>query len=476
VVLNSSPVRPRRGGLRERLLVLVARLMARGLFQSVEVSGRLPAEGGPVILAASHLNGFVDPVLLVSTLRRVPRFLAKAALWRVVAARPFLAFARLIPVRRPQDHAGRAGNEEAFGAAVAALRAGEMLALFPEGTTHDEPRLMPLRTGVARIAVQAAASGVRGLRVLPVGITYEDKTVLRGRALVELGPPVEVDGELERLRRQNTDEREVVRGLTARIEEELREVSPDLPSLDESVALSAAAAVALRDDASRPLERASLAPVATLTRRLADAPQRIGVVDAVGRYLMVLYSLRLRDEYVSPVVRARELLWRIVLIAVVVVALAPIALAGALANLVPALLVMVAGTIPEAPVSKGTVRCLVALLAFPLMWLALAVFDVGGGLIADVATVFTFPLTPVLSEVLGSRSGFGPSLLVFFSAAVSGFVALFVLDRLLALVEIWRSWRVMLNRRGQLDEILELRARVVDAVAAPRPVPRPVPS
>ena len=57
-----------------------------------------------------------------------------------------------------------------------------------------------------------------------------------------------------------------------------------------------------------------------------------------------------------------------------------------------------------------------------------------------------------------------------------GFVALFVLDRLLALVEIWRSWRVMLNRRGQLDEILELRARVVDAVTEPTPVPRAVPS
>ena len=474
-VLNSKVVRPPRRGIRERLIVLIATAMARGFFQSVEVSGRVTSEPGPVIYAASHLNGFVDPVLLVSTLRRLPQFLAKAALWKVVVARPFLTFARLIPVRRPQDHAGPADNEQAFGAAIAALRAGETVALFPEGTTHDETRLMPLRTGVARIAIQAAASGVSGVRVVPVGIAYEDKTVLRGRALVELGPPLGIDGELESIRRRTTDEREVVRELTDRIEAELREVSPDLPTLDESVALNAAAGVALRDHASRPLERASLAPVAILTRTLAGAPQRAPVVDAVGRYLMVLYSLRLRDEYVSPVVRARTLLWRIVLIAGVVVVLAPVALAGALANLVPALLVMVAGTIPEAPVSKGTVRCLVALLAFPLMWLSLAVFD-GGGLIADVATVFTFPLTPVLSEILGSRSGVGPSVLVFFSAAVFGFVALFVLDRLLALVEIWRSWRVMLNRRGQLDEILGLRARVVDAVTAAGQMSRTVPS
>ena len=47
-------------------------------------------------------------------------------------------------------------------------------------------------------------------------------------------------------------------------------------------------------------------------------------------------------------------------------------------------MVLVAGTVPRAPVTKGTVRLLVAALAFPLTWLAIAVWDVGGGWLADV--------------------------------------------------------------------------------------------
>ena len=72
--------------VRDRFLAFVKRVLARSFFQSVEVEGAAP-DRGPVILAASHLNGFVDPVLLVAQLGRLPRFLAKATLWNVVPAR-----------------------------------------------------------------------------------------------------------------------------------------------------------------------------------------------------------------------------------------------------------------------------------------------------------------------------------------------------------------------------------------------------
>ena len=86
-------------GVRDRLIALVARAVTRPFFKSVELEGSLPAEG-PVILAASHLNGLVDPVGLVAGLRTLPRFLAKATLWDVVVARPLLWFVRAIPVHR----------------------------------------------------------------------------------------------------------------------------------------------------------------------------------------------------------------------------------------------------------------------------------------------------------------------------------------------------------------------------------------
>ena len=56
--------------------------------------------------------------------------------------------------------------------------------------------MAPLRTGAARIALLAedrAAWGV-GLQIQPVGLTYERKTLFRGRAVAAFGPPIEVAG------------------------------------------------------------------------------------------------------------------------------------------------------------------------------------------------------------------------------------------------------------------------------------------
>ena len=127
--------------------------------------------------AASHLYGFVDPVVLVARLGHLPRYLAKATLWKTAVARPLLNFARVIPVHRRADGATE-DNAAMFADAVGALREGSMLAVFPEGTTHDDPSIRPLRTGVARIALQAAGSGVEGVRIVPVGVTYEDKVAV----------------------------------------------------------------------------------------------------------------------------------------------------------------------------------------------------------------------------------------------------------------------------------------------------------
>ena len=89
---------------RERVITWLATALTRCFFRSVEAEGpALPA--GPVILAASHLNGFVDPVVLVAELRAFPRFLAKATLWDVPVARLPLGFARVIPVQRRQQRA-----------------------------------------------------------------------------------------------------------------------------------------------------------------------------------------------------------------------------------------------------------------------------------------------------------------------------------------------------------------------------------
>jgi hypothetical protein len=184
----------------------------------------------------------------------------------------------------------------------------------------------------------------------------------------------------------------------------------------------------------------------------------------MARYQLVLADLRLHDEDVARSIGARALARRVAVLVAAVVLLAPLALAGVLANLVPVTLVVVAGLVPHAPVTKGTVRLLVALVAFPATWLAIAWFDVGGAAIADVTRVVTFPIQPLLDGSLANRSGFLPSLVVFVAAPVFGLVALFVIDEARQLVSAWQSWRTVVDRRGQLDELRALRAVVLDRI------------
>ncbi len=462
--------RPR---LRDRAIVFVARLLARAFFRSVEVVGEVPS-GGRVILAASHLNGFVDPVLLVAHLGRLPRFLAKATLWSVTPARMVLDFAGAVPVQRRVDAGDATDNRSTFAAAVQALAARHTVAIFPEGTTHDDPGIRPLRTGVARIALAASADGVEGVRIVPVGITYEDKVSPRGRALIELGRPLDVpDGaaldETGAPRRADVDE------LTARLEAAIRATTPDFASLEEAVALTSGATIALRPPGTTQ-DAVPLADSSALARRTAAAgPDRVAqVVDAVARYHLLLGTVGLADSQVANGRSLAFLARRTVGLAVLLVLLAPFALAGLFSNLLPALAVLVAGLVPRAPVSKGTVRLLVAALVFPLTWLAIAVWDVGAGWITDVVRSVAFPLQPLLRAAYGTRAGFWPSALVFVSIPVLGFLALLFIERAWALARDWRAWRARLDRRGQLEVILHRRAEVATlTLAATGPGPAP---
>jgi 1-acyl-sn-glycerol-3-phosphate acyltransferase len=120
----------------------------------------VPASGG-VILVANHVSD-VDPLLLayyVYLSGRIPRFMAKSELWRVPGIRRILRGAGQIPV-----HRGGGDAQDALSDALAALRAGQALVIYPEGTITRDPDYWPMRgrTGVAWLALTA------GVPVVPV--------------------------------------------------------------------------------------------------------------------------------------------------------------------------------------------------------------------------------------------------------------------------------------------------------------------
>ena len=122
---------------------------------------KLPATGGCIVVF-NHLS-HVDPFLsahFVYDHGRLPRYLAKSGLFKNKALAGFLTAAGQIPVERLTRTA-----IGAYDAAVAAVRAGECVVVYPEGTLTRDPGLWPMtgKSGAARIALET------GCPVIPVG-------------------------------------------------------------------------------------------------------------------------------------------------------------------------------------------------------------------------------------------------------------------------------------------------------------------
>ncbi len=178
----------------DRLTQTLGRLIVKAWFRSVETQGmdQITADR-PILICANHANGFVDPVLLVATSPRPVRFLAKSTLWKVPGLGPLLGLAGVLPVYRRQDGSDTSDNAKSFAACEAELIVDGAIGIFPEGTVNDTLKLLPLRTGAARIALGARASSADALRIVPVGLLYEDKATPRTRVLVRARDPIDLD-------------------------------------------------------------------------------------------------------------------------------------------------------------------------------------------------------------------------------------------------------------------------------------------
>jgi len=114
---------------------------------------KLPATGGCVVVL-NHVS-YADPLLsahLVYDHGRLPRYLAKAGLFRNKYLGGFLLSAGQIPVERLSRNA-----VGAYDAAVQAVRDGACVIVYPEGTLTRDPDMWPMRgkTGAVRLALEA---------------------------------------------------------------------------------------------------------------------------------------------------------------------------------------------------------------------------------------------------------------------------------------------------------------------------------
>jgi glycerol-3-phosphate O-acyltransferase/dihydroxyacetone phosphate acyltransferase len=264
------------------LLRSVAGIALRWFYSRIDVDGleRVPAKA-PVLLAVNHPNALVDALVVAWVFPRRIVLTAKATLFSNPVFAAFFRSAGVVPLIRQQDVAPLKSstdvqrNEGAFGALHAVLARGRAVLIFPEGITGDHPSLAPLRTGAARIAFEAHDSGVRGLSIVPVGLTFERKDAPRTRVFAQVGEPIAVESW------PRSDEATDVAALTAELDRRLRAVTLNFETADDAArgtALASSFAKLFRGVGAVPPvwhPHAPLSDQVSIARRVEEARARL---------------------------------------------------------------------------------------------------------------------------------------------------------------------------------------------------------
>ena len=287
----------------------LSRSAARIYYRLEQAGADVPASG-PVLLVANHPNSLLDPALVAAAARRPVRFLAGSRTVEHPRVGWLIRAAGSIPVyRRMDDPSQLWRNENTFRAATAALEQGSAIGIFPEGISHDEPGMAPLKTGAARLALTAFPD-TGAFPILPVGLVYRDKVHFRSDALVVVGRPVSWDD----LAPRGVQNAEAVRELTMRIESALRDVTvnlhrwEDAPIVETAEAIYAAEFGASPDPADR-VARLREATEVLARLRTETSHRWRDLAGEVSRHARLLGHLGLQPADLSAAPTKREALW-----------------------------------------------------------------------------------------------------------------------------------------------------------------------
>jgi 1-acyl-sn-glycerol-3-phosphate acyltransferase len=246
---------------------------------TTEGAERIP-KTGPLLIAVNHPNQLIDAMVVLRLASRRVRITGKATLFENPILGALLRWYGVVPLRRARDEAAKKNvppdperNRQAFTELIDTLAAGGAVLIFPEGTSHHQPQLAPLRTGLARVALQARSERqLRGIVIQPIGLIFERKWAPRTRILARVGDPLDLDAWCAATGADTGDG--AVERLTAEIDARLRDLTLNFETIGEAEQVLGLARVlsGVFDPRVRPLGEPEppLGDEARIAKRIAD--------------------------------------------------------------------------------------------------------------------------------------------------------------------------------------------------------------
>ncbi|EIN11226.1 acyltransferase [Punctularia strigosozonata HHB-11173 SS5] len=283
-----------------RVLRKIASYAVVSFFSRVHVIGEenVPKEG-PMIVTATHHNMMLDPAVLSSAFPygRVMNYWSKASLF----ANPVLKYVLLstgnIPVERKSKD-----RQILFRGTFDALAQGWAVALFPEGTSYTEPKIMQIKDGASWAALEYAkwaqenpskvgpVAKDKDLVIVPAAIVYTNKPKYRSDVIMEFANPIKVNDFLpEFISGGEGAARLAVKKLTSAIYTSLVQNTVNAPDWETLYAARMARDMLWPEERSIPLD-----DFVTISQTLVDlfsTPDATNNLVSVRRNLLEYYSL-----------------------------------------------------------------------------------------------------------------------------------------------------------------------------------------
>ena len=374
-------------------LVSTFRRVIRLYFRDIERHGIPPAsDTRGRVFVSNHTNALIDPVVVLTDAACPISPVAKSTLWSVPGLSWLLDRAGAVPIVRRKDNVTKdaGANADVFDKIATHLGAGGNILIFPEGTSHSEPHLAPLRSGAARMLL--AAEERRGIppTFQAVALEFDARHDFRSRCLVLWGPIrkfADVTGEGETR----------VQAATAIMETDLKELLVEGETHEERLRITRVAELLATDAGDRTLgawsDLGRQVELASRTLRSVDAPIVARVAQHVDAYYAELERSGLDDAQVAG--RSELLDDRVPLSRWRRAALAPLAASGFALYAIPYFLPRWIARKAD-PDATSTIKLGAALVVYPL-WAA--------GLVAG-SFVFLPPPLSIAAAVIAVTSPF----------------------------------------------------------------------